>query len=81
VPTTRMKKKSSKWFSPVSAAKFYGGLLVGAVCVVHSFVGIVTKPLDQIIQFDLFSGSPVMILVLGIVAFAIAYSSYKNQRW
>lgn len=77
-----MKKKSSgKWFSPVSAAKFYGGVLVGLVCTVHSFIGLVTKPLDEIIKFDVFSGSPAIILVLGIVAFAIAYSSYKNQRW
>ena len=77
-----MKEKGkSKWFSPVSAAKFYGGLLVGSICLIHSLVGIITKPLDEIIEFNLFSGSPAMTLVLGIVAFSISYSSYKNQRW
>lgn len=76
-----MNKKKSKWFSPVSAAKFYGGLLVGTVCTLHALYGFFTKSLDEIIEFNLTSGSPAIVLVLGIVAFSIARNSYINQRW
>ena len=77
-----MKKKgNSKWFSPISAGKFYGGLLVGFACLVSAIVGFFTKSLDEIINFDLLSLSPIMTLVLGIVALALARDAYKNQRW
>lgn len=77
-----MKKKgSSQWFSPISAGKFYGGILVGIVCLLHSIAGFFTKSFDQITDFNILSGSPLITLVLTVVAFALARDSYKNQRW
>lgn len=75
------KKKSSKWFSPISAAKFYGGIVVGLACFAHAINGFFTKSLDQILDFNLMSLSPIMTMVLAVVAFALAQNSYKNQRW
>lgn len=82
VTVVRMKKKgSSKWFSTMSAVKFYGGVFGGLVFLLHSFNGFMTKSFDEMVQFDLLSGSPLITLVLTFVAFAMARDSYKNQRW
>ena len=75
------KKGSSKWFSPLSAVKFYGGLLVGLLCLVHSAGGFISKSFDEIIEFNLLSGSPIMTLVLAVVCFAFARNSFIEQRW
>ncbi|MGB0429147.1 MAG: hypothetical protein ACPGLV_01645 [Bacteroidia bacterium] len=75
------KKKKNKWFSKRSAAKFYAGIFVGIACILHAGYGFLTKPLSEITEFNLLGGSPIIILVLGIVSFAFANDAYKNQRW